>query len=430
MPVWKNSPKKKCYAMSVMSKNYPEVMAPAGNWASLTAAARAGARSVYFGVGKLNMRAHAAHNFALDDLPEIVAFCQKHQMRSYLTVNTIFYDRDLEDLRSLLETASRAGVSAVIASDMAAILAARSLGLEVHISTQLNISNTEALAYYAQFAEVVVLARELTLDQIRAIAAQVRERGITGPSGNPVKLELFCHGGLCMAVSGKCYLSLHEYNKSANRGSCYQICRRSYTVTDNETGAALEVDNKYIMSPKDLCTVGFLDRILEAGIDVLKIEGRARSPEYVKTTVQVYTKGVRAVMDGTYTPELAIALETRLKTVFNRGFWGGYYLGERLGQWSDAYGNQATQKKTYVARVTNYFTRSGIAELKVEAVPLHVGDSLLITGPTTGVVEETVREIRVDDLAVQTAPQGSVCSVPVSEKLRRSDKVYRLETAG
>jgi len=413
--------------MSVMSKNYPEVMAPAGNWASLTAAARAGARSVYFGVGKLNMRAHAAHNFALDDLPEIVAFCQKHQMRSYLTVNTIFYDRDLEDLRSLLETASRAGVSAVIASDMAAILAARSLGLEVHISTQLNISNTEALAYYAQFAEVVVLARELTLDQIRAIAAQVRERGITGPSGNPVKLELFCHGALCMAVSGKCYLSLHEYNKSANRGSCYQICRRSYTVTDNETGAELEVDNKYIMSPKDLCTITFLDKILEAGIEVLKIEGRARSPEYVKTTVQAYTRGVRAVLEGNYTPELAKSLEDQLRTVFNRGFWGGYYLGSKPGEWSDAYGNRATEKKVYIARVTNYFSRSGIAELKVETAPLHVGDKVMIIGPTTGVVEDVVREIRLNDVPVQSAPQGAVCSVPCAQKLRRSDKLYRID---
>lgn len=271
----------------------PEIMAPAGNWASLTAAAQAGAGSVYLGVGKLNMRAHAAHNFSEEDLPEIVAFCRKHQIRSYLTVNTIFYDQDMQDLKDLLRTAKEAGITAVIASDMAAILEARSLDIEVHISTQLNVSNIEALAFFARYADVIVLARELTLDQIGAIASRVRERNITGPSGKRIKLELFCHGALCMAVSGKCYLSLHEYNKSANRGSCYQICRRSYTVTDNETGAALEVDNKYIMSPKDLCTVTFLDKILEAGIEVLKIEGRARSPEYVKTTVEVYTKGVR-----------------------------------------------------------------------------------------------------------------------------------------
>lgn len=406
----------------------PEIMAPAGNWAALTAAAQAGAGSVYFGVGKLNMRAHAAHNFTRDDLQDVAAFCQKHGMRSYLTVNTIFYDQDLEELKVLLQAARRAGISAVIASDMAAILEARSRGIEVHISTQLNVSNIEALAFYAQYAEVVVLARELTLDQIKAIAGEVKERRITGPSGNLVRLELFCHGALCMAVSGKCYLSLHEYNKSANRGSCYQICRRSYTAKDDETGAELRVDNKYIMSPKDLCTVTFLDKILDAGIDILKIEGRARSAEYVKVTVQAYSRAVDAIMEGTYSPALAAQLEEHLRTVFNRGFWGGYYLGEKLGQWSEAYGNQATQKKTYVARVTNYYSKPGVAELKVEAVPLHVGDKILIIGPTTGVLEETVREIRLEDeTAVQTAPQGSLCSIPIKEKLRRSDKVYLVE---
>ena len=405
----------------------PEIMAPAGNRASLAAAAQAGAGSVYLGVGKLNMRAHAAHNFSVEDLPEIVAFCRKHDIRSYLTVNTIFYDQDLTDLKHLLRAAKEAGITAVIASDMAAILEARSLGIEVHISTQLNVSNIEALAFYARYADVIVLARELTLEQIGEIARQVKERNITGPSGKRVKLELFCHGALCMAVSGKCYLSLHEYNKSANRGSCYQICRRSYTVTDNETGAALEVDNKYIMSPKDLCTITFLDKILEAGIEVLKIEGRARSPEYVKTTVGAYKRGVHAVLDGTYTQELAKELEMQLKTVFNRGFWGGYYLGKKLGEWSDAYGNQAIEKKTYIARVTNYFSRSGIAELKIETAPLHVGDKIMIIVPTTGVVEDTVREIRLEDVSVQTAPQGAVCSVPVGQKLRRSDKLYRVE---
>lgn len=413
---------------SPLLKTYkPEIMAPAGNWASLTAAAQAGAGSVYLGVGNLNMRAHAAHNFSVEDLPEIVIFCRKHGIRSYLTVNTIFYDRDLQDLKRLLKAAKEAGITAVIASDMAAILEARSLEMEVHISTQLNVSNIEALAFYARFADVIVLARELTLEQIEKIARGVRERNITGPSGKRVKLELFCHGALCMAVSGKCYLSLHEYNKSANRGSCYQICRRSYTVTDNETGAALEVDNQYIMSPKDLCTITFLDKILEAGIEVLKIEGRARSPEYVKTTVQAYTEGVRAIMEGSYTQQLAKDLELKLKTVFNRGFWGGYYLGRKLGEWSDAYGNQAIEKKVYIARITNYFTRSGIAELKIETTPLHVGDKIMIIGPTTGVVEDTVKEIRLNDVPVQAAPQGAVCSIPCGQKLRRSDKLYRIE---
>ncbi|MFA5287963.1 MAG: peptidase U32 family protein [Bacteroidales bacterium] len=414
--------------MSEMQWTKPEIMAPAGNWASLTAAAQGGAGSVYFGVGELNMRAHAAHNFQSKDLPGITAFCRKNGMRSYLTVNTIFYDQDLEELKSLLQTAADAGVSAVIASDMAAIEQARSLGLEVHISTQLNVSNIRALAFYARFADVVVLARELTLDQIGAIAREIKARNITGPSGNRVKLELFCHGALCMAVSGKCYMSLHHYNKSANRGACYQICRRSYTVTDNETGEEMEVDNKYIMSPKDLCTVRFIDRILASSIEILKIEGRARSPEYVKTTSQVYSKAAEAVCNGAFTPWLAAGLEEQLKTVFNRGFWGGYYLGEPLGQWSEAYGNQATQKKTYVARVTNFYSRQGVAQLKIEAVPLHTGDEILIIGPTTGVVEEKVREIRLEGgSTVSTAPQGAVCSIPVTTRLRRSDKVYRLE---
>lgn len=414
--------------MSEMQWTKPEIMAPAGNWASLTAAAQGGAGSVYFGVGELNMRAHAAHNFQSKDLPGITAFCRKNGMRSYLTVNTIFYDQDLEELKSLLQTAADAGVSAVIASDMAAIEQARSLGLEVHISTQLNVSNIRALAFYARFADVVVLARELTLDQIGAIAREIKARNITGPSGNRVKLELFCHGALCMAVSGKCYMSLHHYNKSANRGACYQICRRSYTVTDNETGEEMEVDNKYIMSPKDLCTVRFIDRILASSIEILKIEGRARSPEYVKTTSQVYSKAAEAVCNGAFTPWLAAGLEEQLKTVFNRGFWGGYYLGEPLGQWSEAYGNQATQKKTYVARVTNFYSRQGVAQLKIEAVPLHTGDKILIIGPTTGVVEEKVREIRLEGgSTVSTAPQGAVCSIPVTTRLRRSDKVYRLE---
>ena len=405
-----------------------EIMAPAGNWASLTAAAQAGAGSVYFGVGRLNMRAHAALNFTMEDLPAIVEFCIKHGMRSYLTVNTIFYNQDLEELRMVLHAAKKADISAVIASDMAAILEARAIGLEVHASTQLNVSNIEALKFFARFADVIVLARELSLEQIREIARQVKEQQIKGPSGELVKLELFCHGALCMAVSGKCYLSLHEYNKSANRGACYQICRRSYLVEDKETGAQLEIDNQYIMSPKDLCTVTFIDQLLDAGIEVLKIEGRARAPEYVKATVSAYRDAVMAYEDGLFTPELSAGLEDRLKKVFNRGFWGGYYLGSRLGEWSTVYGSQATEKKTYVAKVTNYFTKQGVAELLIEAAPLKIGDHVLVIGPTTGVKEITVTEIRIEGQPANEALQGTTCSVPVIQKLRRSDKVYRLES--
>lgn len=417
------------------ASNAIEIMAPAGNFECLTAAAQGGADAVYFGVGALNMRAHAAHNFTQDDLGKVTAFCREKGMRSYLTVNTILYDQDLDAVKELLAAAKQAQVTAVIASDMAVILEARKLGIEVHASTQLNVSNWEALAFFAQFTDVVVLARELTLDQIAHIAKQVRERGIKGPSGQLVKLELFCHGALCMAVSGKCYMSLHEYNKSANRGECYQICRRSYAATvepaylleDQETGAQLKIENKYIMSPKDLCTVTFIDKIIEAGVEVLKIEGRARAPEYVKTTVQTYRSAVDAVQAGTFTPALAAQWEASLKTVFNRGFWGGYYLGTRLGEWSQAYGNQATEKKTYAAQVTNYFSNLGVAELLVEAVPLHVGDKVFIIGPTTGVLEETITQIRLELVPVDMAPQGKRCSIPVSAKVRRSDKVYLRE---
>lgn len=403
-------------------------MAPAGNYECLTAAAQAGAGAVYFGVGELNMRAHAAHNFTAEDLPKVTSFCREHNMCSYLTVNTILYNEDLDAARLLLRQAKESGVSAIIASDMAVILEARKVGLEVHASTQLNISNIESLIFFANYADVVVLARELNLDQIAQIARQVKERHITGPSGNLVKLELFCHGALCMAVSGKCYLSLHEYNKSANRGECFQICRRSYKVEDLETGAQLEIDNKYIMSPKDLCTITFIDKIIKAGIEVLKIEGRARSAEYVKTTASAYSQAALAVAQGTFTPEFAQELKERLSTVFNRGFWDGYYQGARLGEWSKVYGSQATERKTYAARVTNYFSNLGVAEFMVEAIPLHVGDKMMIIGPTTGVVEDTIREIRLELKPVDTAPQGTVCSVPVPTKVRRSDKVFVVTT--
>lgn len=401
-----------------------EIMAPAGNFECLQAAIQGRADSVYFGIGRLNMRSHSANNFAPEDLAEVCRICRENGVRSYLTLNITLYDEDLEDMRQVLRMAVKEGVSAVIASDMAAIAYARSLGLEVHISTQLSISNRESLRFYAQFADVVVLARELTLVQVKEIRKTIDEENICGPSGKPLRIELFCHGALCMAVSGKCYLSLHEYNASANRGSCYQVCRRGYEVTDLETGSQLVVDNKYIMSPRDLCTIEFMDRIIDAGVTVFKIEGRARSGEYVKTVARAYRDAADAVAAGTYTAEYASGLKKKLETVFNRGFWDGYYLGAKMGQWSEVYGNRATRTKQYVGRITNYFDKIGVAEILMETGKLKVGDSILITGPTTGVYEGTVTEIRVDLKPVQETVKGELCSVPVPSKLRRSDKVY------
>ena len=401
-----------------------EIMAPAGNFECLTAAVQGGADSVYFGVENLNMRSHSANNFTRNDLPQIVAYCKEHQVKTYLTLNITLYDEDLQQARQTLDAAAAAGVSAVIASDMAAIVYARQIGLEVHISTQLSISNAESLRFYAQWADVIVLARELNLHQVRAIKDTIEREQITGPSGRLVEIEMFCHGALCMAVSGKCYLSLHEYNASANRGSCFQLCRRGYEVTDLETGMKLEVDNKYIMSPKDLCTIEFLDKILEAGVSVFKIEGRARSAEYVKTVVGAYKRGAQAVVDGRFTPELAQSLKTELAKVFNRGFWGGYYQGARLGEWSEVYGNKATRKKTYIGKITNYFSNLGVAEITIETGRIAVGDSIFIIGPTTGVQEVVLSEIRVDLKPVQEAEKGTVCSIPFPHKLRRSDKVF------
>ena len=403
-------------------------MAPAGNFECLQAAIQGGADSVYFGIGRLNMRSHSANNFAAEDLAEVCRICRENGVRSYLTLNITLYNEDLEDMRRTLQLALEAGISAVIASDMAAISYARSLGLEVHISTQLSISNSESLRFYAQFADVVVLARELTLVQVKEISRIIDEEHICGPSGKPLRIELFCHGALCMAVSGKCYLSLHEYNASANRGSCYQVCRRGYEVTDLETGSQLVVDNKYIMSPRDLCTIEFMDRIIDAGVTVFKIEGRARSSEYVKTVTQAYRQAADAVEDGSYTPELAASLKARLETVFNRGFWDGYYLGAKMGQWSEVYGNRATRVKRYVGKVTNYFEKIGVAEILMETGSLSVGDTIVISGPTTGVYEAEVPEIRVDLKPVATTVKGELCSIPVPVKLRRSDKVFLFET--
>ena len=404
-----------------------EIMAPAGNFECLMAAIQGGADSIYFGVGNLNMRSHSANNFNPEDIEKIVSICNEHGVRSYLTLNIVLYNDDIEPMKVALEAAKRAGITAVIASDMAAISYARSIGLEVHISTQLNVSNYEALKFYAQFADVVVLARELSIPQVKTISEKIISEGIKGPAGEPVQIEMFCHGALCMAVSGKCYLSLHEYNASANRGSCYQLCRRGYEVTDLETGESLHIDNKYIMSPKDLCTIEFMDKMIDAGVSVFKIEGRARSAEYVRKVTSAYRRAADAVMADSFTPELAASLKEELGEVFNRGFWDGYYQGARLGEWSTVYGNKATRKKTYIGKITNYFSNIGVAEVLVETGELKVGSNILIIGPSTGVIEMKVPEIRVDLNPSDKASKGEYCSIPVGERLRSSDKVYLFE---
>ncbi len=403
-----------------------EVMAPAGNFESLMAAIQGGADSVYFGVGHLNMRAKSTVNFTVDDLPEIVDRCKANKVKTYLTVNTVLYDEDIVPMQQTIDAASRAGVSAIIASDQAAIIYARQQGVEVHLSTQLNISNTEALKFYSNWADVAVLARELNLDQVSNITKNIYEQSITGPSGRRIRLEMFVHGALCMAVSGKCYLSLHQANHSANRGACIQICRRSYTVTDKETDSQLDIDNEYIMSPKDLCTIGFLNKIIASGVTVLKIEGRARSPEYVKTVTQCYKEAVNAIANGEYTADAIAEWKNRLSKVFNRGFWDGYYLGQKLGEWSHEYGSVAKEKKIFVGRVTNYFSKLGVVEIKPEASELHNNDKVLIIGPTTGVVETVAEGIRVDDKIVSKCPKGTKCSFKTPELVRRGDKLYRL----
>ena len=405
-----------------------EVMAPAGNFEALMAAIQGGADSVYFGIGNLNMRSHSANNFQPSDLSKIVEICSAHGVRTYLTLNIVLYNADLAPMRQALDAAKEAGVTAVIASDMAAILYARSIGVEVHISTQLNVSNLEALRFYAQYADVVVLARELTLTQVKEIHKAIVEERICGPGGQLVKIEMFCHGALCMAVSGKCYLSLHEYNASANRGACYQLCRRGYIVRDRETGAELEIDNKYIMSPKDLCTIEFVNLMADAGVSLFKIEGRARSAEYVKKVASAYRGALDAVEEGSFTPQLAKELKENLEQVVNRGFWDGYYMGARLGEWSSVYGSKATRSKVYVGKVTNFFTKLGVAEVLVESGQLAKGSHIIIVGPTTGVEEMDVKEVRVDLKPVERALKGEYCSIPVGEvKVRGSDKVYLFE---
>ena len=381
-----------------------EIMAPVGSRESLAAAIQAGADSVYFGVGQLNMRSHSANHFTLDDLHDIVAICQEHNMKTYLTVNTIIYDNDLDTMRQIIDAARTAGVSAVIASDVAVMAYCRQVGVEVHLSTQLNISNVEALKFYAQFADVSVLARELTMPQVKHIHEQIEAQHIVGPNGDPIRIEMFCHGALCMAVSGKCYMSLDAANRSANRGQCVQVCRRSYTVTDNETGHQLEIDNKYVMSPKDLKTIRFIDKMMDAGVRVFKIEGRARGPEYVYTVVSCYKEAIRAVLDGSFTEERKDAWDERLATVFNRGFWDGYYQGQTMGEWNDSYGSLATERKVLVGKVTKYFSRLGVGEIAVQASTFKQGDKLLITGNTTGAMYLHATEIHGDNGVIPEAP--------------------------
>ena len=403
-----------------------EIMAPVGSRDSLAATIQAGAGSVYFGIGQLNMRSHSANHFTIDDLKDIALTCKEHGIKSYLTVNTIIYGEDLAAMREICDAAKEADISAVIACDVAVMTYCNRIGLEVHLSTQLNISNIEALKFYAQFADVVVLARELRLEQVAEIYRQINEQDIRGPRGERIRIEMFCHGALCMAVSGKCYMSLHDANRSANRGECIQICRRSYILTDAETGNEIEVDNKYLMSPKDLKTVRFIDRLMEAGVRVFKIEGRARGPEYVYTVVNCYKEAMQSVLDGTFTDEKKDLWDQRLATVFNRGFWDGYYLGQRLGEWNKNYGSNATEKKQLVGKVIKYFSRLGVAEVAVEACEFSVGDKMLITGPTTGAMWLTPDEIRYELKPVETALQRQRVSIPVPGKVRPNDKLFKL----
>ena len=408
-----------------MNRKDFEIMAPVGSYESLHAAIQAGADAIYFGVEGLNMRARSSVNFTLDDLHNIAQICAQNGVKSYLTVNTIIYNEDIQACHAIIDAVKQAGISAIIASDIATISYARSIGVEVHISTQLNVSNIEAVKFYAQFADVVVLARELNLDQVRQIYDAIEKEDIRGPHGEKVRIEMFCHGALCMAVSGKCYLSLHEMNSSANRGACTQICRRSYTVRDRETGDELDIENKYIMSPKDLKTIHFLNKVIDAGVRVLKIEGRARGPEYVKIAVQCYSEAIDACCNGTFTPEKIADWDSRLVKIFNRGFWNGYYLGQRLGEWSEKYGSSATRVKTYAAKGVRYFSNIGVAEFLMESGELHVGDEIIITGPTTGAIILTLDEIRVDLKPVEKAVKGDRFSIKVPQKIRPSDRLYR-----
>ncbi len=403
-----------------------ELMAPAGNFESLQAALDNGADSIYFGVEQLNMRARASINFTLDDLAEISKRCSAKNVRTYLTLNTIIYDHDLTIVKTLLQKAKEAGITAVIAMDQAVIASARAIGMEVHISTQINITNIESAKFYAMFADTMVLSRELSLRQVKKITEQIAKEDVRGPSGNLVEIEIFGHGALCMAVSGKCYMSLHTYNSSANRGACKQNCRKKYTVIDQETGVEMELDNEYIMSPKDLCTIDFLDQIVDAGVEVLKIEGRGRAPEYVAKVIKCYRDAIDSIEAGTYKKEKVISWMQELEKVYNRGFWSGYYLGQKLGEWSKGSGSHATQKKVYLGKGIHYFPKSNIGEFKIEAYDITIGDTILITGPTTGAQELQVEEMYVNDVKGEKAQKGDSCTIPLNFRIRPSDKLYKI----
>ena len=412
--------------MDKMLRSEIEIMAPAGSWESLSAAIKAGADSVYFGIEKLNMRSKSSSNFTTDDLRQIVRICKENDVNSYLTVNTILYDDDIKLMKEIIDVAKDVEVSAIIASDVAALMYANSIGVEVHLSTQLNISNTESLKFYSQFADVVVLARELNMTQVKNIHENITKQNIIGKKGDQIKIEMFCHGALCMAVSGKCYLSLHEKNVSANRGACNQICRRGYNVKDKESEIELDIENEYIMSPKDLKTIGFVDQMLDAGVRVFKIEGRARGAEYVKTVVECYNEAIESSLNETFSDQKVLEWDIRLSKVFNRGFWNGYYLGQRLGEWSKNYGSEATHKKIYVGKVTNYFQKLGVAEFLLEAQNLEVGDEILITGDTTGAYEDIVKEMRVKLEPVTMVEKGTYFSMKTDELVRRNDKLFKI----
>ena len=407
-----------------------EIMAPVGSHESLMAALQAGANSIYFGIEHLNMRAHSASAFTINDLREIAQICDEHNVKSYLTVNTIIYENDVDMMHRIVDAAKESGISAVIAADVAVLQYCNKIGVEVHLSTQLNISNSEALKFYAQFADVVVLARELNLEQVEEIHRIIVEENICGPRGELIRIEMFCHGALCMAISGKCYLSLHQLGRSANRGECMQVCRRGYIVKDRESDIELEVDNKYIMSPKDLKTIGFMDRMIKAGVRVFKIEGRARGPEYVSTVVSCYKEALDECLNGTFNDESRKKWDERLSTVFNRGFWDGYYLGQKLGEWSNIYGSQATERKVYIGRGVKYFSKLGVGEFYIEAGELNVGDKLLVTGPTTGAMYLDLEEARVDLGAVDVVPKGVYVSFKVPGKVRPADKLYKIVKTG
>lgn len=415
--------------MSKINGQNIELLAPAGNFESLMAALQAGADAVYFGVGSLNMRAASSRNFSINDLRDIKKRCDQAGVRTYVTLNTVMFDEDLEEMREVIRAVRNAGIDAIIASDFAVISEARKQHVPIHISTQTNVSNTDSLQFFAQYADVMVLARELTLQQVKQVCDSVVQQNICGPSGNLIRIEAFAHGALCMAISGKCYLSLHEKNKSANRGECMQLCRRGYTVTEKEEGYQLDIDNEYIMSPKDLSTITFIDQLLDAGVRIFKIEGRGRPPEYVKTTTECYRQAIDDWVAGVFNREKALSLEEKLRTVFNRGFWGGYYMGKRSGEWSEQYGSNATQRKVYLGKGMNYFSRIGVAEFLLETHSLSIGDHILIIGPTTGVIESTVREIRVDLKPVNEAVKGDRFSIPVPDMIRRSDKLFKIVEA-